>query len=103
MAQDGIRVIDREQPAIYLSGEAPAEVEVLDFRYTPRGLMYELKPLQDSGYSMIVEKGKLGTEKTITKNAPGRWMVIASVVQALSGRTRMVRYNVVTGEEAPDV
>ena len=100
---DWIRVIDREQPAIYLSGEAPAEVAVLDFRYTPHGLMYELKPLQDSGYSMIVGKGKLGTEKTITKNAPGRWMVIASVVQALSGRTRMVRYNVVTGEEAPDV
>ncbi len=88
---------------MYLSGEAPAEVKVLDFRYTPHGLMYQLEPLRDSGYSMTVEKGKLGAEKTITRNAPLRWMVIASDIQALSGRTRMVQYNVVTGEEASDV
>ena len=98
---DWIRVIDRKQPAMYLSSEAPAEVKVLDFRYTPYGLMYQLKPLRDSGYSVTVEKGR--TKKTITKNPPVRWMVRASNVQALSGRTRMVRYNIVTGEEALDV
>jgi hypothetical protein len=99
---DWIRVIDRNQPAMFLSGEAPSEVTVLDFRYTPHGLMYQLESLKDAGYTMVVDKGKLVSEKTVVKNPPVKWMVLASLVQPLGGVTQMVRYNVVTGEEAPD-
>jgi hypothetical protein len=99
---DWIRVIDRNQRAMFLSGGAPSEVKVLDFRYTPHGLMYELEPLKTAGYSLMVHTGKLVSERTVVKNSPAKWMVLASLVQPLGGVTQMVRYNVVTGEEAPD-
>lgn len=101
-AGDWIRVIDRNQRAMLLSGEAPSEVKLLDFRYTPHGLMYELEPLKAPGYSLLVDKGKLISERTVVKNPPVKWMVLASLVQPLGGITQMVRYNVVTGDEAPD-
>lgn len=92
---DWIRVIDRQQPAMYLSPDAPVEVTVLDFRYTPHGVMYQLEPLKGAGY--VQDK-----DGTITPKAPMKWMVLASMIQPLHGTTTMVRYNVMTGEESPD-
>ena len=56
---DWIRVIDRGQPGMYVSSDAPVEVTVLDCRYTPRGLMYQLEPLRGPGYSVRVAQGKV--------------------------------------------
>ena len=100
---DWIRVIDRGQPGMYVSSDAPVEVTVLDVRYTPRGLMYQLEPLREPGYSMRVAQGKVRPEREMVKNAPAKWMVLVSAVQELAGRSKMVMYNVVTGETRPDV
>ncbi len=54
----------------------PIEVEVLAYRYTPQGLMYELVPQQ----------------------AGVKWMVAANQVEPLYGETAMVRVNLTTGE-----
>lgn len=35
----------------------------------------------------------------LVKRAPAKWMVLASHLQPIHGRTEMVRYNLVTGEE----
>ncbi len=78
------------------------DVKVLDFRYTPHGLMYHLEPLKDSGYSIQGNSGQIGSTQVIVKNQPVKWMVLASLVQPLLGTTQMVRYNVVTGEKAYD-
>ena len=99
---DWIRVIDCNQPAMYFSGDVPVEVKVLDFRYTPHGLMYHLEPLKDSGYSIQGNSGQIGSTRAFVKNQPVKWMVLASLVQPLLGTTQMVRYNVVTGEKAYD-
>ena len=99
---DWIRVIDRGQPALFITAEAPAEVTVIDFRYTPHGVMYQLEPLKPAGFSIQTSKGKLAADRSIVPNAPAKWMVPANGLQPLSGVTKMVRFNVVTGEEEPD-
>lgn len=82
---DWVRLIGRDQPAIYQHADGPMDVRVKDFRYTPNGVMYELNPLagRDPGAP------------------PMKWMVLASHVQPINGTTSMIRYNLVTGEEAP--
>ena len=102
LEDDWIRVIDRGYPGMYVSTEAPVEVKVLDFRYTPRGLMYQLEPLREPGYSMHVTQSKSGSERKVVKNSPAKWMVVASAVRALGGRSKTVMYNVVSGETRPD-
>lgn len=56
--------------------DAPTEVTVVGYRYTPRGMMYDL------GHSKLE-----------------RWSVPASTVNPIYGRTKMLRVNLVTGEE----
>lgn len=102
LENDWIRLIDREQSALYITGEAPQEVKVLGFRYTPHGVMYELEPLKAPGFTVETTTGKLGPDRAVVQNKPGKWMVLASTIQPLPGTTKMVRYNVVTGEEEPD-
>jgi hypothetical protein len=60
---------------MYLSGDGPLDVTVKGVRYTPQGLLYELESPK-----------------------PGRWMVVQSSVQPLNGETRLVRFNLTTGE-----
>lgn len=62
--------------AIYLSEDGSSEVEVQAYRYTPQGMMYEL-----------------ATDKPGT-----RWLVRAGNVHPLHGESRMLRYNLMTGE-----
>ena len=71
-----VEVIAPGQRAMLRSGSEAGEVEVLAYRYTPHGLMYELAPPQ-----------------------PGvKWMVAANQVEPLYGETAMVRVNLTTGE-----
>jgi DEAD/DEAH box helicase domain-containing protein len=93
---DWVRVIARQQPALYMSGDEPVEVTVVDFRYTPHGLMYQLEPLKEAGFTQTANG-------SITPRHPMKWMVLASAVQPLAGTTAMIRHNVMTGEEAPEV
>jgi DEAD/DEAH box helicase domain-containing protein len=87
---DWIRVIATDQPAVYLHSDGAIDVIVVDYRYTPHGVMYELKPVRDSGFHR--ENGD------ISKTAPMKWMVLASLVQPVNGVTRFIRVNLVTGE-----
>lgn len=67
------------------------EVTVRGYRYTPQGLMYELEPLRAS---MARD-----ADGELVAVPPGKWLVPASSVQAINGQTRLVRVNLVTGEE----
>jgi hypothetical protein len=78
VASDWTRVIAPGERAMYLALDCPREVQVRGYRYTPRGLMYELEP------------------------PPGAkdWFVNAAAVQAIHGETKLIRVNLVTGETA---
>jgi DEAD/DEAH box helicase domain-containing protein len=75
--QEWTTVIARGEKAVYYADGGTQEVKVLSYRYTPQGLMYELEP-----------------EKEGVK-----WMVTASAVQPLYGETRLLKVNLMTGEE----
>jgi hypothetical protein len=75
MQEDWAFVIAPREKAIYTNEDGPHEVEVVQFRFTPHGPMYEL-----------------------TSSKPGTWMVSASSVQPIHGRTQIIRLNLVTGE-----
>ena len=76
---DWICVVAAEQPAILCDGSAQDgdEVTVLRYLYTPQGLRYEL------------QHSKKGV----------KWIVSASIVRPIYGATRMVRYNLMSGDE----
>ncbi|BCS31431.1 DEAD/DEAH box helicase [Luteitalea sp. TBR-22] len=67
------------------------EVTVKDYRYTPQGLLYELEPLRAT-----VRRDQDGELVEVPK---GKWLVPAGSVQAINGQTRLMRVNLVTGEE----
>ena len=76
-----VEVIAPAQRAMLRSGSEAGEVEVLAYRYTPHGLMYELAPRQ----------------------AGVKWMVAASQVEPLYGETVTVRVNPTAGATTPVV
>lgn len=96
-------IIASGEKAIYESREGPIEVVILEHRYTPHGLMYELKPPQ--------RRKKYDITDTLSKNvrpseriAPisgVKWLVTANTIQLIPGETKMVRVNLVTGESKP--
>lgn len=77
---DWIRVIAPDQPAMLYDGGTHRgdEVRVRRYIYTPQGLRYELDPPQ----------------------ADVKWIVSASTVRPIYGQTQLLRYNLLTGEEA---
>jgi DEAD/DEAH box helicase domain-containing protein len=64
------------EEAILMNAAGTREVQVVDFRYTPKGMMYDLKHRRSS----------------VTWSAP------TLTVQPIPGETKMVRFNVMTGE-----
>jgi DEAD/DEAH box helicase domain-containing protein len=74
---DWVEAIASGENAVYLSADGPLEVRVLNYRYTPQGLMYELVP---------------------PKGCTGKWMVVSSAVRPIHGETLILRVNLVTGE-----
>jgi DEAD/DEAH box helicase domain-containing protein len=72
-----VTVIAAGQPAMCrLSSGAMESVEVLGFRYTPQGLMYELS----------------SSKKEVT------WMVKAATVVPINGVTQLIEANLITGD-----
>ncbi len=65
------------EKAVYIGAGAPQEAIVLGYRYTPYGLMYELKP------------------DDISLN---HWMVRAGAIMPINGVTKMQEVNLTTGE-----
>lgn len=77
--ENWVEVIKGGEPSIYLSEDGSREVMVLGYRFTPSGLMYELKPESDKGSA--------------------KWMASNRVIQPLYGITRMTWVDFMTGEE----
>ncbi len=96
-------IIAPGEKAIHESRQGVFEVIVLEHRYTPQGLMYELKPPK--------KKKKYEITSSLSKNVPlserivlkpgMKWLVAANTVQPIPGETKMVRVNLVTGESKP--
>ncbi|MBI3978060.1 MAG: DEAD/DEAH box helicase [Chloroflexi bacterium] len=76
---DWTLVVAPGETAIYANVDGAVEIEVDGYRYTPRGLVYDIKP-----------------QPPLT----GR-VVPATRVVPISGETRMIRVNLMTGEEEP--
>jgi DEAD/DEAH box helicase domain-containing protein len=67
------------EKAMYTCEDGSREVTVKGYRFTPKGLMYELVPERDQDN--------------------GRWMVAAQAIQSLHGFTKIIWVDLVTGDE----
>jgi DEAD/DEAH box helicase domain-containing protein len=77
--EDWVSVIAPGQKAMHLDEAGTKEVEVVTYRYTPQGLMYQL-----------------------VSPRPGvTWLVKASTVIPVHGETKLLETNLVTGETRP--
>lgn len=93
-------IIAPGEKAIHESREGPIEVIILEYRYTPHGLMYELKsPERRKKYDIesILSKNVRLSER-IAPISGVKWLVPANTIQPIPGVTKMVRVNLVTGE-----
>lgn len=73
---DWVTVIAAGQQAVLLGENGSEEVQVVTYRYTPQGLMYQL----------------------VSRRSDVTWMVKASSVIPIHGETELVEINLVTGE-----
>lgn len=73
---DWVILVAPGELAILTNASGTQEVEVADFRYTPRGIMYDLKHRRRSV----------------------RWTVPAETVMPIHGESKLVRFNLMTGE-----
>lgn len=76
---DWVTVIAPGQQAIHLEENGSEEVQVVTFRYTPQGLMYQL----------------------VSPRSDVTWMVKASSVIPIHGVTELLETNLMTGETRP--
>jgi hypothetical protein len=76
---DWVTVIAPGQQAIHLEENGSEEVQVITFRYTPQGLMYQL----------------------ISPRSDVTWMVKASSIIPIHGVTELLETNLITGETRP--
>jgi DEAD/DEAH box helicase domain-containing protein len=74
---DWVEVIAPGEKAMYTTILGVQEVDVITYRYTPRGIVYELR------------------------HPTSQWTVPASGVNPIHSQTRMLRVNLMTGEEQP--
>jgi DEAD/DEAH box helicase domain-containing protein len=72
------KVIVPGSRAIYMTDDGPLEVCVREYRYTPKGLVYELDPLPTM--------------------SEGKWMVVGSALQPMHGYTKLIDVDFMTGE-----
>jgi DEAD/DEAH box helicase domain-containing protein len=94
------KIIAPGEKAVHESAKGPMEVMVLDHRYTPHGLMYELEHPKGKRIFEItspLSKSVPLSERIVPK--PGvKWLVGANSVRPVPGETRMILVNLVTGE-----
>jgi hypothetical protein len=94
------KIIASGEKAIYNGAKGPMEVMVLDHRYTPQGLMYELKhPKGKRKFDITTPLSKnVPLSKRIVTKPGVKWLVGANTLQPVPGETKMVHVNLVTGE-----
>jgi hypothetical protein len=73
---DWVTIVAPGEMAILVNVAGTQEVEIVGYRYTPRGLLYELRH----------------------KSARVAWTVPADTVQPIYGETKLIRVNLVTDE-----
>jgi hypothetical protein len=73
---DWVILVAPGERAILTNASGTQEVEVTDFRYTPRGIVYDLQH----------------------RTQDVRWSAPAETVQPIYGETKLVRFNLMTGE-----
>lgn len=76
---DWVTIIAPGQQAVHLEENGSEEVQVITFRYTPQGLMYQL----------------------ISPRSDVTWMVKASSIIPIHGVTELLETNLITGETRP--
>lgn len=79
LSGDWVVVVASGQMAMYVDDGGSQEVKVLDYRYTPQGLMYQL------------ESPRAGVV----------WMVRAATIVPINGVTELLEVNLTTGESRP--
>jgi DEAD/DEAH box helicase domain-containing protein len=72
-------VIAPGEQAVYVTGDGTRDVQVIGYRYTPQGLVYELR----------------------SDTAGAKWIVAERTMQPIHGQTRTILVNLTTGEEKP--
>jgi len=101
--ENWVTVLAPGEKGIYNSGTGPTEVIVLDYRYTPQGLLYELQsPEQRKKFDInpsLSKNAKLSKEIVHVKGV--KWLVAANTVQPVPGQSKMLRLNLMTGETEP--
>ncbi len=93
------KLIAPGQQAVFIGGDGiQLEVEVLGYRYTPQGLMYELKPPDaENIIPTNVEEALLNT--SIVHRTGSKWMTVEHAIRPLFPETRFIQVNLTTGEE----
>jgi DEAD/DEAH box helicase domain-containing protein len=98
---DETEVVAPGEQAILEGADGPVNVRVIGWRFTPQGLMYELDPPSDRRPLQRVERRTKDGRFHEVQPAGGsiKWMVAARALRPIFGTTRLVRVNLVTGEE----
>jgi hypothetical protein len=94
MDKEWVKLIGSGQPAMYLDSNGTIQVNVLGYRYTPHGVLYELENLPSTKFDLL-------PDGTIGLRPPAKWMVLASHIQPIHGTTEMIAVNLMSGEERP--
>ena len=96
-------IIAAGETAIHESAQGPMQVVVLGHRYTPHGIMYELKPFTEKKNDDITSSHarKMSSSKGLSQKSGIKWFVAANAVQPIPGETKMVRVNLLTSESKP--
>lgn len=101
--ENGPTIIAVGENAIHESAQGPMQVVVLEHRYTPHGLMYEVKPFTEKKNDDVTSSHarKVPSSKQISQKSGMKWLVAANTVQPIPGETKMVRADLLTGESGP--
>ena len=73
---------------------------IIEYRYTPHGLLYELNnPNEKDQYDInpSLSRNRRLSQK-IEKVAPTKWLVAANAVQPIPGESKVMEVNLITGE-----
>ena len=100
--EDGSIIIAAGEIAIHESAQGPMQAVVLEHRYTPHGLMYELKPFTEKKTKTQCPRARrVPASKRLSQKSGVRWLVAVNTVQPIPGETKMVRVNLNTGKLKP--
>lgn len=95
-----VKILAPGEKGIYHSANGPTDVIIIEYRYTPHGLLYELNnPNEKDQYDInpSLSRNRRLSQK-IEKVAPTKWLVAANAVQPIPGESKVMEVNLITGE-----